>query len=102
MFEDQKKTMVAYNSNPAIYVEKFSKNFKLYANKDAEKFASALSGKKILDVGCGPGIELEFFREKGLDALGIDLSDSMLKICQEKGLNVRKMDMKNPILWPNQ
>lgn len=100
MHEEKKANVASYNANPLFYEQKFRQTFEEYAQPDLERFLSELSGTKILDLGCGPGIYLEYFREKGLDALGIDLSDAFLERCAEKGLNVRKMDMENPLLYP--
>jgi SAM-dependent methyltransferase len=36
-------------------------------------------GRRVLDVGCGPGFDTAALRERGLDALGIDLSWGMLR-----------------------
>ena len=37
-------------------------------------------GQSLLEVGCGTGHNLEFFRESGLDVTGIDASEPMLQI----------------------
>lgn len=48
---------------------------------------------RILDVGCGQGPALDIFRDKGyLSAVGITLNDEDVRICREKGHDVRKMD----------
>jgi len=39
---------------------------------------------KLLDVGCGTGRHLVHFAEKGFDVTGVDLSDAMLRIVEEK------------------
>ena len=49
-------------------------------------------GMKVLDVGCGQGPALEYFRDKKLDYLGITLGDEDLKECRGKGFHVEKMD----------
>jgi len=38
----------------------------------------------ILDVGCGTGRDTIWFRNHGYQALGVDISDSMLKIAKAK------------------
>ncbi len=30
------------------------------------------SGKKIVDIGCGPGLHLEYFKSRGLNPIGVD------------------------------
>ena len=41
------------------------------------------SGQSVLDVGCGTGHYLAFFRELGLKAAGIDASGQMLEVASE-------------------
>lgn len=41
-------------------------------------------GQSLLEVGCGTGHNLEFFRELGLDTTGVDPSESMLKKAAQK------------------
>jgi 2-polyprenyl-6-hydroxyphenyl methylase/3-demethylubiquinone-9 3-methyltransferase len=39
-----------------------------------------LSGKKVIDIGCGGGILAESMARKGADVTGIDLSEKALKV----------------------
>jgi 2-polyprenyl-6-hydroxyphenyl methylase/3-demethylubiquinone-9 3-methyltransferase len=43
---------------------------------------AALSGKKVLDVGCGGGILSDSMARKGAEVVGIDLSTKALKVAQ--------------------
>ncbi|MRD73772.1 bifunctional 2-polyprenyl-6-hydroxyphenol methylase/3-demethylubiquinol 3-O-methyltransferase UbiG [Rhodocyclus tenuis] len=43
---------------------------------------AALSGKKVLDIGCGGGILAEAMAGKGADVTGIDLSDKALGVAR--------------------
>lgn len=52
-------------------------------------FASA---DRILDLGCGRGEFLELMGQGGKEAEGIDISLSMLRIAEEKGLKCRECD----------
>ncbi len=100
MEEYKKQTMTTYSTNPKGYEQKTRENMENRIYPFLEKFSNMLGGKKVLDIGCGPGVHLEWFRENGLEAMGIDLSDSFIEICSSKGLNVRKMDMEQPLLYP--
>ncbi len=40
--------------------------------------------KKIIDMGCGTGSQLQFFSKEGLELTGIDSSSSMLQVAQRK------------------
>jgi len=44
----------------------------------------------ILDIGCGRGEFLELLLHEGKRAMGIDVSESMLKRAEEKGIKVKK------------
>jgi SAM-dependent methyltransferase len=43
-----------------------------------------LTGGRILDIGCGTGRYTELFRQSGLKAVGVDLSQEAIKIASEK------------------
>ena len=47
---------------------------------------------QALDIGCGRGEWLELLGEQGFAARGIDLDDSMLQACRERGLDVALSD----------
>jgi 2-polyprenyl-3-methyl-5-hydroxy-6-metoxy-1,4-benzoquinol methylase len=46
----------------------------------------------ILDIGCGRGEWLDLLKESGYISLGIDVNPGMVKVCQDKGLNVIQAD----------
>ena len=44
-----------------------------------------ISGKTFLDVGCGTGLySIEFAKNNASEVTGIDISDKMIKICQDR------------------
>ncbi len=48
----------------------------------------------VLDIGCGPGKHSLYLKEEGYEVLGIDISQIVLEICKERGLdNVRNMNI---------
>ncbi|MBD1936068.1 class I SAM-dependent methyltransferase [Microcoleus sp. FACHB-68] len=47
---------------------------------------------KILDVGCGQGIALEMFKEKGYLPVGITLGQEDINACRTNGYEVYEMD----------
>lgn len=49
-------------------------------------------GAKILDVGCGQGVALELFVQRGFQPVGITLNDTDADVCRGKGFSVYQMD----------
>jgi len=47
-----------------------------------------LKGKKVLDIGCGFGRFVYYLREKGIDAIGIDISESSIKLAKDNNCAV--------------
>ena len=71
-----KEAIKAYDKIAEIYSKYTYSKLQQY---QLTKFISLLKGKKILDVGCGCGRDIEYFLQEGFDAMGIDLSEEMLK-----------------------
>lgn len=76
---------------PVINLRAAIKNF-------FEKSDITISGKKILDVGCGTGYFTKYFKENGYDVDGFDIDDTNIK--QARKLypdinNFRKSDFSN-------
>ncbi|KXJ67425.1 bifunctional 3-demethylubiquinol 3-O-methyltransferase/2-polyprenyl-6-hydroxyphenol methylase [Achromobacter xylosoxidans] len=51
-----------------------------------QECAGSLTGRKVLDVGCGGGILSEAMARSGAEVTGIDLADKSLKIARLHGL----------------
>ncbi|MBN1850762.1 MAG: class I SAM-dependent methyltransferase [Deltaproteobacteria bacterium] len=50
------------------------------------------STSKILDVGCGQGVALQWFMRKGFHPIGITLNQEDIAACRNKGYDVIEMD----------
>lgn len=48
----------------------------------------------ILELGAGPGRDAAYFAEHRFDVVCVDLSEEMVRLCKEKGLDARQMDMR--------
>ncbi|MEK6835285.1 MAG: class I SAM-dependent methyltransferase [Nanoarchaeota archaeon] len=87
-----KEAIEAYDKIATTYADyTFPKLLQFQLNK----FISLLVGKKILDAGCGPGRDLQYFNQEGLDVTGIDISRGMLRECKRRtGITALDMDMR--------
>lgn len=95
------------------YSQKAAKRYNLHAKKYEKiyfkdhsdkkyliQFAKRLKkGVRVLEVGCGPGRDLQVLSKMGFDLTGIDISKEMLKIARKHNLEVelREMDISNMI-----
>ena len=70
-----------YNAIADIYAKHYSKmNYcKIYI----DEFVASLSGKNVLDVGCGAGQITDYLTQKGLNVIGLDFSQELLKIAKQ-------------------
>lgn len=48
----------------------------------------------ILELGAGPGRDGLYFQENQFDVVCVDMSSEMVRLCQEKGLDARRMDVR--------
>lgn len=55
----------------------------------------------VLDIGCGDGLLLALFKERGIDAEGADISSEAIERCVEKGLVAREYDPAKPLPYAN-
>ncbi len=49
----------------------------------------------VLDLGCGPGFSMEYFKNKGYNVVGIDILKEMVEKARKAGLNAILGDMRN-------
>jgi GT2 family glycosyltransferase/SAM-dependent methyltransferase len=80
-------------------IEKLEKSYEIftrYYGKNILKFLPLSKDAKIVDLGCGIGHLLYFFKKQGYrDILGIDISEEAVVICKSKGFPVEKDDIFN-------
>ena len=93
----KRATLESYQKNSGFFARYFENNSNLDNNgkKGFEKFISLLNGKNILDVGCGSGDCLLWFKNECFNIIAIDLSPAMVKISKSKKVNAQVMDMEN-------
>jgi SAM-dependent methyltransferase len=95
--QDKKKL---YNTYASLY-QKRTSDFTKLISLDYQIFFNNLPGKKILDVGCGPGRDSSVFKKRGFQPLCLDISEEMLKLCRAKGLKTLQMNIEKLAIGKN-
>lgn len=62
---------------------------------EVENFLNLLKGKKIMDLGSGPGRDSLYFKLKGFDPICVDFSNEMIILCKQKGLKAYQKNMED-------
>lgn len=88
-------TRESYNKNAKVFSEYFKDLLDLEKRKEFKTFIGLLRGNKILDLGCGSGDHALYFKENGFDVTCIDISENMIELCKQKGLNAEVMDIES-------
>jgi 2-polyprenyl-3-methyl-5-hydroxy-6-metoxy-1,4-benzoquinol methylase len=90
-FEQKKKFVTKDNNNlfDDFYCEVYNElifdpNKNNYEVTELDKIADIDSKSKILDVGCGLGHHVDYYREKGVNIQGLDKSESMVKLAKKR------------------
>ena len=83
------KTIDYYNQNADSFVQgTVSVDFK----ETQDKFLQLLTGKKVLDFGCGSGRDTKYFLESGFDVTATDGSEELCKSASTyTGIQVKHM-----------
>jgi len=82
-----------YSEEKPLYLERHEADrewWQLVHDERLERFEALLprAGRRVLDVGCGPGLFLAQARRRGWNALGIEPSRQAAAHCQAQGLDV--------------
>lgn len=75
------RTLEEYESDADAYVRKY--RAESVAALYGDPFFDALSGDRLLDVGCGPGPDVSTFESAGYDAVGLDLTPAFLQAARD-------------------
>ncbi len=78
--DESKQLKLVYDKIAEFYAKKFSE-----PSEHIKEFLALLpQNTKILDIGCGVGVNTNFMVLEGFEVIGIDLSKGMLKIAKHK------------------
>ena len=80
----------------SVQFNKFFDRIQKYAIRKSLKYLNLdLNNKNILDVGCGRGRWLEFYRSLGANPIGIDISMDAIDSCRKKGFTAINASIEN-------
>lgn len=83
------KTLDYYNQNAEEFV---ASTVAVDFNEIQDRFIEKLSGKNVLDFGCGAGRDTKYFLKAGLNVTAIDGSEEMCRYASEyTGIKVQHM-----------
>lgn len=90
-------TRNSYEQVAAVY-DTFSAPFQIAVTypkiiSAVRSFFDSLSGKEILDVGCGAGTLIQMFNEQGAKCSGIDVASVFVELAHSRGLDVTEASM---------
>ncbi|MFA5001248.1 MAG: class I SAM-dependent methyltransferase [Candidatus Paceibacterota bacterium] len=88
------KTIQTYNLTAKEYDEETVDFWDKFPRTFFDKFAELTKGK-VLDVGSGPGRDGLLLKQLGLEVVCLDASESMVRLCKEKGLKTVEGDFNN-------
>ncbi len=95
----KKETIAYYNEMAKRYQDERNQDYETFIEKylsnELNFFITSLKGRKILDIGAGPGRDALLLKEKGLHPICIDLSKKMVALCEQKGLEAYQKDMEH-------
>ena len=84
--DEVERTLVTYEGNAETYAEKYLSESGLV--EYGGPFLDYLDGGRVLDLGCGPGIDAAGFARRGLDVVGLDITESFLRRAREHFVEV--------------
>lgn len=86
----KKKSNVLFNAIEPVYglfYKSQKRNFNKIIERARQEF-DLLEFKSIIDIGCGTGALCSVLNEKGMEVIGVDAAEKMLKIARNKNKNI--------------
>lgn len=90
----QVATMAVYERD-ALTLQKKYLDLQRYRLGDIDRFLESVPGKRILELGAGPGVDGALMQKRAYKVTCSDLSESMLALCAKQGLPTLRLDLEN-------
>jgi len=76
----------AYDSMAEAYAAAIEENPRIiyYERPAMLGLLPDVSGRRVLDAGCGPGVLMDWLLAQGADAVGVDVSANMLRLARQR------------------
>lgn len=87
-------TVSTYDKYHDVYDNETIEFWKLFPPVVIQSFVSSLPGKRILNIGSGPGRDALILKDQGLDVMCVDASKEMVTRTKFLGFESRLMDMR--------
>lgn len=99
-----KKIYEEFHEKTSVQKKTISKNNFTYRHilQFIDKYS--VGKRNIIDIGCGAGTLCFYIASKGINVLGIDISSSAIKVCQEssRSLNLDKLARFEVVNFPEE
>jgi len=96
MSDYKERTIESYDKNPEYHASRHKGLFDVHKRGEFARFLELVSsGAKVLDLGCGAGDHTAYFQDRGLEVMGIDLSEEMVRLARERGVYAEVMDIED-------
>lgn len=80
--DELRRTRAGYEAASGAYVEKYLSES--IAARFGEAFFEAVGGTRLLDIGCGPGADIETFLAADYDVTGLDITRPFLREASDR------------------
>jgi SAM-dependent methyltransferase len=87
-------TINAYEKFHDVYDEETKEFWDNFPRSVLDKYATSLSGKRILNIGSGPGRDALLLKERGLEVICLDASYKMVEITKKLGFESLVCDFR--------
>ena len=93
MVNDRKKLVEYWTDENVVQREKGY--FDYATRKMFDRYLPDVKDKKVLDVGCGTGLSMEYFRDREAVVIGVDITFSSVQYAVSKKLQAIEADARS-------